>query len=213
MVEYKSLSELTYNKLKDMILSRDINPGERIIEDKIAEMLGVSRTTAKRAINNLLNDGILLEIPRQGVYVRKYSVKELIEVYEIRAELEYLAAKHAAINSTEEDINQLQSIFNGVEIDESHENPEYVKADIKFHKKILSVSNYQVLPAILDNFRLIIACFTQKILRPPVITFKEHQCILEAISRRDQDECGRLMREHILKSREVLIEKGEELLF
>lgn len=212
MIEYNNLSDITYINLKKIIISSELSPGERIIEEKIGEQLGVSRTTVKRAIRMLVNDGLLHEIPRQGVYVRKYTIEELIEIYDARASLERIAAGRAALVLTPQDIEELVKIFDGIEINDDTENLEYMSADMGFHTMIVNKSGCSVIPSILLNMHLTISCFAQRIIRPSSLTYKEHMEIVEALARRDPETSSQLMEEHIMRTRRVLAEGTTEFL-
>ena len=80
------------------------------MEVQLAEQLGVSRTPVREAIRKLELEGLVVMLPRKGAYVANMSLKDLIDVLEIRASLEGLAASLAAERITDEDIKKLESI-------------------------------------------------------------------------------------------------------
>jgi DNA-binding GntR family transcriptional regulator len=212
LIKYENLTDLSYINLKKKIISSELTPGERIIEEKIGEQLGVSRTTVKSAIRMLVNDGLLDEVPRQGIYVRKYTVEELIEIYDARASLERLAAARAALILEPQDIKELVDLFNGIEINDDTENLEYMNADMSFHTMIVNKSGCRVISSILSNMHLTISCFAQRIIRPSSLTYQEHMEIVEALAKRDPEKSSQLIEEHIMKTRRVLAESAAEIL-
>ena len=88
---YRPLRDLVFESLKDAILTQTLPPGKRLLENELAESLGVSRTPVREAIRRLEQEGLVAMIPRKGAYVSGISLKDIREVYEIRAALEMLA--------------------------------------------------------------------------------------------------------------------------
>ena len=79
MINNKTLSEQTYQELSKMILEHKFSPGEKITEEQVAGLLGVSRTTVKKAFTTLVQEEILEDIPRKGVFLKIYTKEEIEE--------------------------------------------------------------------------------------------------------------------------------------
>ena len=105
--DYRTIQDLVFTTLRDEILSGELEPGERLNTSQLSERLGVSRTPIREALNRLTSIGLVENIPHRGAFVRKLSIEEIIEMYYIRAALEGIAARLAARNLTEEEIQQL----------------------------------------------------------------------------------------------------------
>src|SRR5690606_12292208 len=105
---YKPLRELVFEVLREAIITGKLRPGERLMEVQLAEELGVSRTPVREAIRKLELEGLVLMIPRRGAYVAEISMKDIADVFEIRAALEGLAAQLAAERCTPEEIENLE---------------------------------------------------------------------------------------------------------
>lgn len=99
---YKPLGNIVYESLKESILNGSLKPGERLMESRIAEDLGVSRTPVREAIRRLEKEKYIKMVPRKGAYVVDLTKAEILEVLEIRVVLEGLAAELAAQNITDE---------------------------------------------------------------------------------------------------------------
>jgi len=84
-----------------------LKPGERLMEAKLAEEMGVSRTPVREAIRKLELEGFIVMIPRKGAYVAGISLKDIVDVFEVWAALESLAAGLAAERITAEELEQL----------------------------------------------------------------------------------------------------------
>ena len=90
--EYLPLRDVVFNTIKDGILSGRLRPGERLLENQLAEELGVSRTPIREALRMLEIENLVDLIPRKGAQVREMSEKDIKDVLEIRKVLEELAA-------------------------------------------------------------------------------------------------------------------------
>ena len=99
---YKPLGNIVYDSLKESILNGSLKPGERLMESKIADDLGVSRTPVREAIRKLEKEKYVKMVPRKGAYVEDLTKEDILEVIEIRVVLEGLAAELAAQNITDE---------------------------------------------------------------------------------------------------------------
>ena len=107
---YKPLRDVVFENLRSAILEGKLKSGQRLMEVQLAEQLGVSRTPVREAIRKLELEGLVVMLPRKGAYVANISVKDLMDVLEIRASLEGLGASLAAERRTEEDIKNLEEI-------------------------------------------------------------------------------------------------------
>src|SRR5881628_3303257 len=108
--DHPSLQEKVYDHLKQAILAGEIQPGERLLETRLAESLGVSRIPVREAIRKLERDGLIVVYPRRGVYASPLGPRDVDEVYAIRAVLEGLAARLAAEHRTEQHLARLDEI-------------------------------------------------------------------------------------------------------
>ena len=107
---YKPLRDVVFENLREAILEGKLKPGQRLMEVQLAEQLGVSRTPIREAIRKLELEGLVVMLPRKGAYVANMSFKDLIDVLEIRASLEGLAASLAAERRRDEDIEELEKL-------------------------------------------------------------------------------------------------------
>ena len=82
-----------YEVVKSMILSQKLKPGEKIIQDKLAEELGISRTPLRSALEKLEAESLVESLPRRGMIVKALTPNEIIEIYECRMALEETAVK------------------------------------------------------------------------------------------------------------------------
>ena len=109
--EYIPLRDIVFKTLREAIITGDLKPGERLMEIKLANELGVSRTPAREAIRKLELEGLVLMIPRKGAVVAEITEKSLRDVLEVRGSLEELAVELACERITQEQIEELKEIY------------------------------------------------------------------------------------------------------
>ena len=122
------------------------------MEVQLAEQLGVSRTPVREAIRKLELEGLVVMLPRKGAYVANMSLKDLIDVLEIRASLEGLAASLAAERITDEDIKKLESIVEEFKDGINESNVEaLLRKDVEFHECIFKSTNNKKLHQLINS--------------------------------------------------------------
>jgi DNA-binding GntR family transcriptional regulator len=199
--EYKPLRDIVFDSLKEAIIEGHLKPGERLMEVQLAEKLGVSRTPVREAIRKLELEGLVVMIPRKGAYVADVSLKDIMNVLEIRASLEGLAASLAAERMTEEELEELQIKAN--EFNEALRNNDVdmmIEKDTEIHDLIFKSTRNDRLISIAEGLREQIQRF-----RVTYITeynkseelIEEHSKILEALKNRDVEKARIYAQEHI----------------
>ena len=149
---YKPLRDVVFENLRSAILEGKLKSGQRLMEVQLAEQLGVSRTPVREAIRKLELEGLVVMLPRKGAYVANISVKDLMDVLEIRASLEGLGASLAAERRNDEDIKNLEELE--VEFEEAVRTQNIdmlLKKDIEFHECIFKAANNKKLEKIKIN--------------------------------------------------------------
>ncbi len=108
-LDQRNIDSRIYDILTEQIVSGVLAPGTRITEEQFAAELGVSRTPVREAMRRLAQDELVELLPRRGIRVKQLSRNDAIEIYEIRSELEALAARRAATKMTAQDIKALEA--------------------------------------------------------------------------------------------------------
>jgi DNA-binding GntR family transcriptional regulator len=93
---YRTMKEITYEAIREAILSGRFPPGQRLVADELAQEFGTSRMPVREALQRLENAGLVSIAPHRGAVVNELSEQEIVEIYHIRAVLEGLAARLAA---------------------------------------------------------------------------------------------------------------------
>lgn len=139
--EYIPLRDIVFKTLREAIITGDLKPGERLMEIKLANELGVSRTPVREAIRKLELEGLVIMTARKGAEVAPINEKDLKEVLEIRKSLESLACELACKNASPEDIKKMCILNEAIEKAVSEENIEEItKQDVDFHEVIYTTT-------------------------------------------------------------------------
>jgi DNA-binding GntR family transcriptional regulator len=198
---YKPLREIVFESLREAIINGNLEPGERMMEIQLADEMGVSRTPVREAIRKLELEGFVVMIPRKGAYVAGISLKDIADVFEIRAALESLAAALAAERITEEELESLEcSLVKVAECTEADDLEALITVDTDFHDILYKASRNERLVQIVSNLREQIQRFRMTSLSQPgrmKDAMEEHRKLVEALSERNIELARTLAREHI----------------
>ena len=111
LIQPISKKDQVVQAIKDAILTGSINPGEQIVESRMARELGSGIPLVREALIELEQDGFVQKTPYKGTIVTKLGPKEIREIFQLRVELEAIAVEWAQGNVTPEDIKDLQKLI------------------------------------------------------------------------------------------------------
>lgn len=132
-----SLTELAYREIEGMILTREIETGERLNDSHLAKRFGISRGPVREAIGRLASAGLVEMVQNRGAYVRVIDVKDALEIYDLRAALERAAVLAAAEHMTPELLHRLREQVDTMDACEARGDREnYFVANLEFHRLI-----------------------------------------------------------------------------
>ncbi len=209
-VKYYDLSYQVYQRIKEMILSNQFKPGEKLLQEKIAAELGVSRTPLHKAFQMLENEYLVESIPRRGMFVKKIDLKQIKDAFECREAIEGIAARRVATQIQAKDLKALKKIFEPFTADRDNIDEEaYRKADREFHNLILHLSGNEILIKMDVTSNVLVRTYTQGLVRNPSETLDEHIGIIQAIELGDGDMAEKRIREHSRKSNRELGKRAE----
>ncbi len=198
---YKPLREIVFETLREAIISGKLEPGERLMEIQMAEEMGVSRTPVREAIRKLELEGFVVMIPRKGAYVAGISLKDITDVFEVRAALEALAAGLAAERITDAEIERLERSLVAYSEQTNQQNIDgIVETDTDFHDLLYKASRNERLLMIITHLREVIQRVRTVSLSQPGRSkdaVEEHREIVDAIADRNVELAQTLAREHI----------------
>lgn len=212
-IESKPLREKIADKIRADIIKGVHKNGERLVEPKLAKNLGISRTPIREALRQLEAEGFIEIVPRRGAIVKELTIKDIDDLYAIKANLEGLAARQAVVNLTEEQLESLINInkqFRNIVEKNPDVTDEYLKDNIDFHNIFIAASDNEKLIDILDglskNFQRLKTMLVSDAGRAATAVV-EHKKIIDAFVSKDPDLAEKSVRNHIISGWEYLKER------
>lgn len=199
--DYLPLRDVVFNTLRNAILTGELEPGERLMEIKLADKLGVSRTPIREAIRKLELEGLVVNTPRKGAEVANISSEDLRDVLEVRRSLEILATNLACDKITEAELSELYANIENFKISiETEAATEIALTDVGFHDIIYRATGNARLIQILGNLREQMYRYRLEYIKDHdswnrLLT--EHTAIYNAIKNRDKDAAATAILTHI----------------
>lgn len=162
--------------LRDLVLSGQLQPGERLNEVGLAEALGISRAPLREAIQRLRSEGLLTAVSGRGAFVRTLSVREVMEIFEVRRVLEIHALRLAAERATPAELAQLEADLTarGHLLETFPRYPE----DHDFHLRVARLSGNATLLATITDMQ------------------RQTQLVRGRVAAQNNDHPDRIVREH-----------------
>lgn len=194
-----------YRDIREMILDGRLSPGEKLTQEELASKLGVSRTPLLRALQLLEGDMLLVSIPRRGMYVRKMTLVELRDAFQLRCAVECLAAELASLRMKKSQVRQLRELFAPFSDDLNQANlSAYQNADHAFHSMILQGSGNEIIRKMPVINNILKITYHYGLIRLPYQTYPDHMAIINGIEAKDPVAASRAMREHLEHSVQTL---------
>jgi DNA-binding GntR family transcriptional regulator len=203
------MSQRVFQRLEDDILSRELPPGSRLVEETIAAELGVSRTPVREAIGMLHAAGWVVLRPHAGAYVREPRLEEVRDVFGVRQALEREAARYAAARATEQDKQVLREIVErGERGKHTADRQTMVSLNSAFHQGIASAAHNATLMRFLDEIDKQVRWFFSAVVDSRLeASWTEHAEILAAIEAGAVEEAGRCGAEHSRRTQVAYVEQ------
>jgi len=201
--------------LRQAILSGDVAPGQRLVEEELAGMLGVTRASLRAALIDLAAEGLVERVPNRGARVRVVSLQEAVAITECRMALEALCAVKAAQNVTDEEAAQLRELGKNLTRAVADGSPlRYSELNRELHRRVGVISRQAVAVNLLERLHAqIVRHQFQLALRPgrPEKSLSEHLAILNAIADRRPEEADQATRRHLSSVIDALLAAGDAI--
>lgn len=210
------------DEIQGRVMTGEIPLGSWLRQEHLAREFGVSRTPIREAIRKLQASGLVELVPHRGAQVRGPSVRDVLEAFEVRAELEGLAARIAAARigaAGLQELTRAAELFveageefamraRGERVEQSAREG-WVRANDLFHRTVQDAAgNERLRRSIAELHRAFPRALTSlPLVEDPRLlasNIAEHQAVLEAIRRSEPDEAGRAMREHVLRAGDLV---------
>ncbi len=202
----KGLKTRVYEALRELIGHMDIYTSKdpiRLDERALGEQLGVSRTPVREAISRLEQEGIVENIARRGSFVVRKNKEEILDIVDVWAALESMAARLATSRASDDEIAQLRKNFTSYDGEEARTHiDEYSDTNIEFHQTIIKLGHSELIMQMADQL-----FFHMRAIRASTIkdrdrvaqSVMDHTRIIEAIEERDAYHAEQLVRDHALE--------------
>jgi DNA-binding GntR family transcriptional regulator len=209
-----ALSDPIVNELKQLIYTGEFKPGERLNEAALALRMGTSRGPIREAIKVLAGLGIVNAVTNRGVYVRQLSLREMLEIYEMRALVFGYAADRACEHLTEEHKKQFEALLAAMDAAcDAEDGTLYYELNLQFHALILTLSNNRRAHQAYDDYVKELHLVRRKYFNAPGNMRRsniEHRAIFEAIVAANRTRARAAAERHVLAGRARLLSNFEE---
>jgi len=201
-------------RLRALILTGEYGPDERLIEEQLAERLGVSRTPVRQALTMLEAEGLVEIEPNRGATVCSFSIEDVWDIYDLRAVLEGHAARRAAGRIERRELEYLRELTGEMEglagrfDDHEEEIRALVGLNQEFHGTIVEASRNRRLGRLINRtveIPLMFKAFFWYTPHERIISNHYHRQILEALEGGDADRAEIIMREHVYEGRDFVL--------
>jgi len=203
-----SLRQHAYDSIKARILDSRYAPGALLSEARLAEELQISRTPVREALRELSGNGLVQVLPKRGVMVSSLSLQDVVEVYQLREQLECFATRLAAILVGPEqaaafraDHDRAVASMNRGRLREAYDH------SVLMHERIIALAGNSRLTQIMRQLGDQVHRFGLLTLRNGRVgpALREHGAIIAALLRNDGAEAADLMRRHLREDRNVAL--------
>jgi len=213
-IKHTSLPDAVYSELRRRILNNEFIAGEHLVESKIAEEFGVSRTTLRSALRDLANENLITMTNRRGSFVARMSSTEIVDLCFARYLLEAGAACNDLHWITHEVIDELERQIERMKVSAlTQDMATIVDADTEFHSVILSAS---ARPRVTELWHMLdgqMGSLMRSSLEQQGIDLDDivvrHREVIDALKTREADVIAEAIRSHYLTQPVVDVPDGE----
>ncbi|BES70206.1 GntR family transcriptional regulator [Marinobacter nanhaiticus D15-8W] len=198
----RSNTQRLKDSLEDDIINGRLSPGARLDPEELAQRFSVSRTPIREAIHQLTASGLVTVVPKKGTFVAKMGVEQLIEMFEVMAELEGMCGRLAARRITSAELARLGDALKRCEAAAENGDPdEYYYENEDFHQCIYRASHNNFLVSEANQLKQRLKPYRRlqlQVRHRVSNSLQEHRDIYEAIEAGRADEAEDAMRQHVL---------------
>ena len=212
----KPLKDLVYLELKHKILTGEIVSQTRLMEIDLSEKMNVSRTPIREAIKKLSDDGLVKIVPRRGAYVANISIKDMLDVFEVREDMEGFAAKLAAERINDDQKKELRKIAADYDaaLKTAKDKSEIIELDEKFHNYIVACCGNDTLSDLVKYVQELSLRFRYLYYNDYTLyeaTAEQHHRIINAICSGKAEDARKEADAHVKALKEFVFELGKKM--
>ena len=196
------LSEKAYHLIKEKIVRLELKPLSVIDEQALQEDLNLGRTPIREALHRLAAEGLVIIAPRRGMFVADISITDLQKVFQVRMVLEGFCARLAAQKATEEQIAQMDIVFEKLERVPDYNAEALMSIDTRLHELLYQAADNEFLTDSLSRLHALSLRLWHLVLNQLNdlrLSVEEHGKVIEALKLRDEDQAEALVQRHIAR--------------
>lgn len=206
-----SLADNLAETLQNIIVRGSLVPGAKLNEHALAQKLEVSRGALREAARMLERSGMVVIVPNRGVFVRELSVKDALDLFDVRHGIAAVAGRLGAMRATDEQLDELAALHEGMcEACERRDLSCYFDLNSRFHTLIYEMANNPRLADLDHRLSMELHLFRRRNLGNAVMlkaSLREHQAIVDGFQERDPVGAATAFQKHIQSGRERMLEQ------
>ena len=199
-------------RLREDILAGSMAPGSRLVECDLTARFAVSRGPVREALRRLAAEGLLDHWPNRGALVRRLSARDIVEFFQIRVEVELLAARLAAESDDEDARGRFTTSIRPIQTDGPRRLPGYLAENAAFHEALMTLAGNRQLRDLAMRLHLpLIMAQVADILTPDALeaSVREHRAIAAAILTGNAKAAANLMRAHLERAAKLALKRRD----
>ncbi len=208
VIKKKTLHEEIANNLRELIMSGELQEGDKIKEDELCSSMGISKTPLREALRVLSVEGLIRLVPNRGSFVSTPTFEEIREMFDVMSVLEGVCARAAAAKMGAKDLATLEKLHERLEENYRRKaQREYIRINNQYHAFVQELAGNRTLNQIVNGLRQKILLYRYQSLNLPerfAQSIQEHRDLLEAFRKKDPKKAETLMRRHLKKQCDAL---------
>ena len=201
----ESLKQIAYQALHKALMAGELKPGAIYREKELSKLLSTSRTPVREALLELAAKGMVTFLPRKGIQINQFDVRDLNEIFELRKALELAAVEKVSHRITEQDLQKFQTILEEQRLSaQTHDVIRFLMLDRQFHTLLSALTSNKRLVESLENNRDLLQVMSAFALATEDRLWEviaEHEAVFQALSARDPALSREKMQLHLEESR------------
>jgi DNA-binding GntR family transcriptional regulator len=202
-IQKKTLHEEIADNLREMIMSGELREGDKIKENVLCDMMGISKTPLREALRVLSAEGLIRLVPNRGSYVTTPTFEEIKEMFDVMRVLEGVCARTAVEKMRDRDLSKLEKLHQKLEKNfRRKDQKEYIHQNNLYHAFVQELAGNKTLNQIVNGLRQKILLYRFQSLNLPgrfEQSIQEHRSLLAAFRDKDPKKAEMLMKSHLKK--------------
>lgn len=200
---HQTLRAMVRDEIRQLIMTGELPPGTRLVEEALAERLGVSRNPVREALQSLAAEGFVELLLRRGAVVARLTAEDAEELFDVRMAVESLAARLAARNADAQAVDELRRALSAArDATEHDELDRLAELNTRFHSLVLTAGGNQYLKLMAAPLqRRVQWVFRESAASRGPHSWTEHAALLDEICRRDEEAAAAAAGAHVAAAR------------